>query len=104
MTKVDEYIGEGTIVASHGEVWAIDDSCLPDVIGKIERIELSIEQPEEMIGIYRIEQVMIFDENDEELYNDQDKVNNDEYHSEEEVVEALAKAYGVSADIIEIRS
>ncbi|MFC3750093.1 hypothetical protein [Paenibacillus sp. GCM10012306] len=102
MTKVDEYTGDGTIIVSHGEVWAIDDSCLPDVIGKIERIELSIEQPEEMLGIYRIEHVMLFGEDDEQLYDDQDKVNNDEYHSEKEVAEALANAYGVSEDIIEI--
>ncbi|TCZ71448.1 hypothetical protein E0485_22615 [Paenibacillus albiflavus] len=102
MTKVDEYTGEGTIMVSQGEVWAIDDSCLPDVIGKIERIELSIEEPEEMLGIYRIEHVMLFNEDDEQLYDDQDIVNNDEYHSEKELVEALTIAYGVSADIIEI--
>lgn len=91
----------GLTIVSDGEVLAIDDSGIPDVIGKIERIELSIEQPEEMIGIYRIEQIVLFDGDDEQLYDDQGKVN-DEYHSEEEVVEALAKAYGVPADIIEI--
>ncbi|MDU8672522.1 hypothetical protein [Paenibacillus polymyxa] len=101
MTIVDMYTGKGTIVASHGEVWVIDDSCIPDVLGKIDRIELSIEQPEEMIGIYRIEHVMLFNEDDEPLYDDQDKVNNDEYRSEEELVKALAIAYGVSANIIE---
>lgn len=102
MTKADEYTGEGTIMVSNGEVWAIDDSCLPDVIGEIGRVELSIEQPEEMIGIYRIEHVMLFNEDDEELYDDQGIVDNTEYHEEDELVKALANAYGVSTDIVEI--
>lgn len=102
MTKADEYTGEGTIMVSNGEVCGIDDSCLPDVIGKIGRVELSIEQPEEMIGIYRIEHVMLFNEDDEELYDDQDIVDNAEYHEEDELVKALANAYGVSTDIVEI--
>lgn len=102
MTKVDEYIGEGKIMVSNAEVWAIDDSYLPDVIGKIGRVELSIEQPEEMIGIYRIEHVILFNEDDEELYDDQGIVDNTEYHEEDELVKALANAYGVSTDIVEI--
>ncbi|NFO05489.1 hypothetical protein FDB23_15705 [Clostridium botulinum] len=102
MTKADEYTGEGTIMVSNGKVCAIDDSCLPDVIGEIGCVELSIEQPEEMIGIYRIEHVMLFNEDDEELYDDQDIVDNAEYHEEDELVKALANAYGVSTDIVEI--
>ena len=35
MSKVDEYTGNGMIVVSDGEVWAVDDSGLPDVIGEI---------------------------------------------------------------------
>ena len=31
MSKVDEYTGNGMIVVSDGEVWAVDDSGLPDV-------------------------------------------------------------------------
>ncbi|EJT6502754.1 hypothetical protein AB8J26_001552 [Clostridium perfringens] len=102
MTKVEEYTGEGTIMISDGEVWAIDDSCFTDVIGKIGRVELSIEMPEEMIGIYRIEHVMLFNEDDEELYDDQGIVDNEEYHDESELVEALANKYGISKDIIEV--
>lgn len=40
MSKVDEYTGNGMIVVSDGEVWAVDDSGLPDVIGEIGRVEL----------------------------------------------------------------
>ena len=83
MTKAEEYTGNGTIMIGNGEVWAIDDSGIPDVIGKIERIELAIEYPENMIGISRVEHVMLYNENDEELYDDQDIVNNDEYHSDQ---------------------
>ncbi len=102
MTKADEYTSNGTIMVGNGEVCAIDDSGILEVIGKIDRIELSIEQPEEMIGIYRIEHVMLFDENDKELYEDQGIVDNAEYHEENELVEALAKNYGVSQDIVQI--
>lgn len=101
MTKVDEYcMGEGIIAVSNGEVWAVDDSGMPAVIGKIGRVELSIEMPEELIGIYRIEHIMLFDENDEELYDDQKSVDNMEYYSEGELVETLARKYGVSDDVI----
>ncbi|MBL4933033.1 hypothetical protein [Clostridium paridis] len=102
MTKADKYIGEGTIIVSNGEVLVADDNCLPNVIGKIGHIELSIEQPKEMIGIYRIEHVMLFNEDNEELYDDQSIVDNTEYHEEDELVKALTNAYGVSIDIVEI--
>lgn len=49
MSKVDEYTGNGMIVVSDGEVWAVDDSGLPDVIGEIGRVELSIEMPENLM-------------------------------------------------------
>ncbi len=101
MMKVDKYSGDGIIMVGNGEVCAVDDSGIPDVIGKIGRIELSIEQPKEMIGIYRIEHVMLFDENNEELYEDQRIVDNAEYHDENELVEDLANQYGVSQDIVE---
>lgn len=96
MSKVDEYTGNGMIVVSDGEVWAVDDSGLPDVIGEIGRVELSIEMPENLIGIYRVEHIMLFDEDDEELYDDQTLVDNTEYHSERALVKAVAKKYGIS--------
>ena len=98
MSKVDEYTGNGMIVVSDGEVWAVDDSGLPDVIGEIGRVELSIEMPENLIGIYRVEHIMLFDEDDEELYDD----HNTEYHSERALVKAVAKKYGISEDIITV--
>ena len=100
MSKVDEYTGNGMIVVSDGEVWAVDDSGLPDVIGEIGRVELSIEMPENLIGIYRVEHIMLFDEDDEELYDDQTLVDNTEYHSERALVKAVAKKYGISEDIM----
>ena len=99
MSKVDEYTGNGMIVVSDGEVWAVDDSGLPDVIGEIGRVELSIEN---LIGIYRVEHIMLFDEDDEELYDDQTLVDNTEYHSERALVKAVAKKYGISEDIITV--
>ncbi|MCY6356005.1 hypothetical protein [Clostridium sp. ZS2-4] len=42
-----------------------------------------------MIGIYRIEHVMLFNEDDEELYDDKGIA---EYHEEYELVKALANA------------
>ena len=97
MSKVDEYTGNGMIVVSDGEVWAVDDSGLPDVIGEIGRVEL-----ENLIGIYRVEHIMLFDEDDEELYDDQTLVDNTEYHSERALVKAVAKKYGISEDIITV--
>lgn len=106
MTKADEYKaqadGEIIIQVSHGEVWAIDDSCLPNVIGKIEHIELSIEEPEETPGVYRVEYVLIYDDNAEKLHDDQDVVDNTEYHDHHELVDALTIKYGVSKDIINV--
>lgn len=102
MTKVDKYIGKGQIVVSNGEVWAIYASGISDIIGKIKRIELAIENPEEMLGISRIEHVMLYDENDEELYEDQEIVDNYEYPSDKSLISGVAKHYGVSEDIIEV--
>ncbi|MCP3779373.1 hypothetical protein [Paenibacillus sp. MZ03-122A] len=106
MTKADDFKaqndGEIIIQVSHGEVWAIDNSGSPVVIGKIERIDLSIEEPEETPGVYRVEYVMIYDDNDEKLHDDQDVVDNTEYHAYHELVEALATKYGVSKDIIDV--
>ena len=83
MSKVDEYTGNGMIVVSDG-------------------VELSIEMPENLIGIYRVEHIMLFDEDDEELYDDQTLVDNTEYHSERALVKAVAKKYGISEDIITV--
>ena len=53
--------------------------------------------PENLIGIYiELEHIMLFDEDDEELYDDQTLVDNTEYHSERALVKAAAKKYGIS--------
>ena len=101
-TKIEVYNGNCEIVASDGKVSVIDDNRNQRDIGKIERIELSIENPEEMIGISRVEQIVLYDQNNRFLYNDQEIVNNMEYHSEKELMQAIAKHYCVSEDIIEI--
>ena len=46
--------------------------------------------------------IMLFDEDDEELYDDQTLVDNTEYHSERALVKAVAKKYGISEDIITV--
>ena len=46
--------------------------------------------------------LMLFDEDDEELYDDQTLVDNTEYHSERALVKAVAKKYGISEDIITV--
>lgn len=106
MTKADEFKaqsdGKINIQVSNGEVWAIYDSSLSDVIGKIERIDLSIEEPEETPGVYRVEYVIMYDDNDEKLYDDQDAVDNTEYHTHHELIDTLAIKYGVSKHIIDV--
>lgn len=100
MTKADEY--SGIIQVADGQVCAIGGDKGYEVIGKIGRVELSIEHPEQMLGISRVEYVMIYDENDKELYGDQDIVNNDEYYSDDELIEDLAESYGISKDIVDV--
>jgi len=89
MSKVDEYTGNGMIVVSDGEVWAVDDSGLPDVIGEIGRVELSIEMPENLIGIYRVEHIMLFDEDDEISFDAEEEEETPE-ETAEEVLEDMA--------------
>lgn len=103
MTKAEEFLRNGglTVEVNDGEVFGIDEFGMPQTIGKIGRIELSIEHPEQMLGISRIEHVTIYDENDNTLYDDQKIVDNAEYHSDSELIESLAKSYGISQDIIE---
>lgn len=68
----------------------------------IERVEITIEYPEEMEGIVRLETLDCYDSNDDRLVNIPDLINNDEFHSEADLVRFVAKKLQVSADIIEI--
>lgn len=102
MTIAKEYKGNGTIKVENGQVCAIGDREGFEVLGKIGRVELSIEHPEQMLGISRMEHVMLYDENDKALYEDQGIINNIEYHSDKDLVEDLAKKYGISKDIVDV--
>lgn len=101
MTKADKYKDNSVIEVRDGGVWAITDYDNPDFIGKIGRIVLAIEHPEQLAGISRVESVMLYNDNDEELYDDQNIVNNDEYHSDDELIDAIAKHYSISRDLIQ---
>lgn len=104
MTKADAFLREhgGEVVClPTGEVAVADDIDL-QVIGMISRIELTIEYPEELIGVYRVEHVMLYDQEDQALYDDQTVVENVNFYSEEQLVSWLARHYGVSADIIDM--
>ena len=89
------------ITVSNGSVSGMDTNYKTIVLGQIGRVELAIEQPENMLGIYRVEHIMIYNDHDDELYDDQSLVDNTEYHSEEELIEDIASQYGISADLIE---
>ena len=57
--------------------------------------------PPEMLGIYRIESVIVYDVDETLEFNDQEKVDNQEFFSEEEIKEFLAEAYGILPECIE---
>ena len=101
-TKVDELKDIRSIMTSNRKVSVIDESGILKDIGKIEKINLYIEKPESMIGISRVENIMLVGENEEDLYADQTMVDNAEFHSDEEVLLAVAEHYGVSKDIIKV--
>lgn len=84
------------------KVYAVMDNGDYGVIGEITRIELIIEHHEQMLGISRAQNIMLYDENDNELYKDQKIINNDEYNSDEDLKNAIAEHYGVSKDTVEI--
>ena len=58
--------------------------------------------PPEMLGVYRIESVVVCDTDETIEFNDQEKVDNQEYFSEEEIKEFLAETYGILTECIDI--
>lgn len=58
--------------------------------------------PPEMLGVYRIESVVVCDTDETIEFNDQEKVDNQEYFSEEEIKEFLAETYGILPECIDI--
>lgn len=84
----------------NGYVYEINEYGEKLQIGKIAKLKLSIEHPEELLGISRVESLILYDEQDEELMNDQDIVDNQEYHSDDELIDEIAKHYNISKDLI----
>ena len=105
MTKVQEYFATGEsgyVEISGGVVSVIGGLGSTKEIGEIGYVEVSIEHPEQMLGISRAEHIMLFNESNEELHDDQNMIDNTEYNSDKELIEEIAKRYGISQDIIEI--
>ncbi|NNU90268.1 hypothetical protein [Anoxybacillus sp. CHMUD] len=68
----------------------------------IASVQISIEQPEEMLGILRLESVTCYDASGNIIGDIPDLINNDEFHSERAVIRFVAKQLNVSEDIIEV--
>ncbi len=107
-TKAKEFLNEQLaqdrdcyIVVRDGEVQAVLDYVTTETIGKIGSVKLSIEEPDNTPGVYRVESSMILDEDENDLHDDQEIVDNQEYHDSLELVEDVAKKYGISTDLIE---
>ena len=99
MTKVEKCGTNGIVTIDDGKVIVFKDG-IRTVVGKIAYVELNIEHPKQMPGICRIEHVMLYNDKKEALYEDQEIVNNTEYHTEKELIDAVAEHYGVSRNAI----
>lgn len=66
------------------------------------RVEITLEQvPEYMTGVLRCESVRSYNE-DDDMTDHQELIDNMEFHSENELIQYVAKKLNVSTDIIEI--
>ena len=79
----------------------IIDPISEKVLGEVGIVELSVEMPPGMLGIYRIKSIRVYDTAETMEFNDQEKVDNQEFFSEEEIKEFLAEAYGILPECIE---
>lgn len=79
----------------------IIDPMSEEVLGEVGTVELSVDMPSDMLGIYRILRVTIYDTNETMFFSDQEKLDNQEFFSEEEIKEFLAEAYGILSEYIE---
>lgn len=102
MAIVEECYEKYSIYTEGNLVLGTDEYGCTKVIGKIDKVELSCERPRNMEGIYRVQNVLLFNEDEKELYDDQSVVDNQEYFSEEEMAIAIAKHYNVSRDKVEM--
>lgn len=81
-------------------VYTMDENGIEKAIGKIASVEVSIDHPENMIGISRVNNAILYDENDDEIYNDPDIIDNTEYHSDRDLMDAVAKRYSVDRQCV----
>ncbi len=99
MVRVTEYPGSKKYAVDKGAIIDLDTDKIVDYI---DQVEIAIEYPESMLGICRVESVTISINGGRSSFNDQDIVDNAEFHSDTELIEALAERYGVSEDIIDV--
>jgi len=67
-------------------------------------VHLDDNVPEDMHGIIRCGSVVSEDEDGNELKNHQELIDNTEFHSEDELIEYVAKKLGVSKDIVGVEA
>lgn len=79
----------------------IIDPISEEVLGEVGTVELSVDMPSDMLGIYRILRVDIYDTNETMFFCDLEKIDNQEFFSEEDIKEFLAEAYGILSEYIE---
>lgn len=89
-------------IVENGYVYEISNGDERRLIGKVERLKLSIEHPERMLGISRVESLILCNEQGEELMNDPNIVDNQEYHSDSELISEISKRYNISKDLISL--
>ena len=87
-------------IVENGIVYEINGYGEKREIGKIAKLKLSIEHPERMLGISRVKSVILYDEQGDELMNDQNIVDNQEYYSDNDLINEIAKHYNISKDLI----
>lgn len=73
-----------------------------EVKDNLYRVEVFIEWPECIEGLCRIESCHLYDKDDNEILDDQEIVDNAEFHSENELKEYVGKHYGIEKDLVDI--
>ena len=68
------------------------------------KVFLDDDVPEYMNGIIRCGSVISEDEDGNELKDHQELIDNTEFHSEQELINHVANAIGVSPEIVEIQT
>lgn len=73
-----------------------------EVKDNLYRVEVFIEWPECIEGLCRIESCHLYDKKDNEIFDDQEIVNNTEFRSEDELQEYVAKYYDIEKDLVDV--